>query len=78
MQTIERMGKWLHDVMRRCYLKFFKPDGLLAMGKWPGAEKKEFGLFWAERFHPVVSEELTHVVFPWLRSLDARLKVCVG
>jgi hypothetical protein len=41
----------------------------LAMGKWHGAERKDFGHFWAERFHVAVSDDLVYHVFAWLQHL---------
>jgi hypothetical protein len=31
------MGRWLHQAMFKSCLLFFRPEGLLAAGGWPGA-----------------------------------------
>jgi hypothetical protein len=73
LQVIKRMGKWLHDAMYTNYLSFFKTEGLLAMGGWPHAERKDFGHFYAERFDALVKELLMHMVFPFIPDVKQRL-----
>lgn len=73
LQVIKRMGKWVKEAMYVNYLAFFKTEGLLAMGCWPHAEKKDFSHFWHERFECNVSQELMHLVLPFLPELKLRL-----
>jgi hypothetical protein len=56
--------------MYQSYLKFYKIEGLLAMGGWPNAAQKDLTTFWHERFHAPVSEELITLVFPFLQGLE--------
>lgn len=44
---IARMGRWLRTVLNLCYLRFFKPQGLLAAAGWP---QDHMDTFFAERF----------------------------
>jgi hypothetical protein len=74
LQVIKRMGKWLKEAMYVNYLAFFKTEGLMAMCCWPHAEKKDFNYFWHERFECNVSQELMHLVFPFLPELKLRLE----
>ena len=71
-QVIARMGRWNQAAaaMFQSYLMFFKPEGLLASGSWPGALEKDFGMFWAPRFCVEVPRSLIEYLFPWLVSLE--------
>jgi hypothetical protein len=64
------LGRWTHDAIYQSYLKFYKLEGLLAMGGWPNAAQKDLTTFWHERFHAPVSEELISLVYPFLRGLE--------
>lgn len=44
---IARMGRWLRTALNLCYLRFFKPQGLLAAAGWP---QDQMDAFFAERF----------------------------
>lgn len=55
------------------YLRFFKPEGLLAAAGWP---RGRLDGFFSERFCLEVPEELVLVVHPFLTSL--REKVGAG
>ncbi len=72
MQTIERMGKWAKAAMYKSYLKFYKPEGLLAAGEWP--IEQPHGLYWAPRFLVKIPEELTDAVFPFYKPLRDTVK----
>ena len=56
--------------MFQSYLMFFKHEGLLAAGGWPGAAEKDFGMFWAPRFYVEVPRSLIDYLFPWLAALE--------
>ena len=56
--------------MFQSYLMFFKHEGLLASGSWPGAAEKDFGMFWASRFCVEVPRTLIDYLFPWLADLE--------
>ena len=76
LQTIQRLGRWLRDALYKSYLRFFKPDGLLSLGGWPGAAQKRFErAFWHERFMVEVPEELIYWVYPFLKDIEEDLKV---
>ena len=64
--VILRLGKWLYDAMYKSYLLFFKPEGLLGVGGWPGAPQKDYHQFWAERFFIEPPASLTTFLFPFL------------
>lgn len=66
LQVIKRMGKWLKEAMYVNYLAFFKTEGLMAMGCWPHAAKKDFNYFWHERFECNVSQEADAPCLPLL------------
>jgi hypothetical protein len=74
LRVIKRMGKWLKDAKYVNYLAFFNTEGLMAMGCWPHAVKKDSNYFWHERFECNVSQELMHPVFPFLPELKLRLE----
>ena len=59
--------------MFQSYLMFFKPEGLLAAGSWPGALERDFGMFWATRFCVEVPRALIDYIFPWLTNLEAEV-----
>ena len=71
--TIMRMGNWSHDTMYKHYLYFAPTDGLLAAGGWPGAESKNYGNYFHERFMVEIPEALIYYVYPWLKNLDEDL-----
>lgn len=71
--TIMRMGNWSHDTMYKHYLYFAPTDGLLAAGGWPGAESKNYGNYFHERFMVEIPEALIYYVYPWLKDLDEDL-----
>ena len=73
-QVIARMGAWLYDAMYRSYLLFFKPEGLLAAGGWPGAAQKQFDTFWAARFCVDVPPELIQLLLPILPGLRREVR----
>eukprot|EP00775_Hariotina_reticulata_P005326 gene5326-5562_t len=72
--VILRMGKWLHQAMYTHYLSFFKTEGLLAMGRWPHAQKKDFSHFWHERFEMDIPSSMLSLVFPFLPELKKQLE----
>lgn len=47
----------------------FTAEALLALAFWPGAAQKDFGYYWAARFHVSVQEDLIEVVMPGLTQL---------
>ena len=71
MQVIARAGHWLPDAMHKSYLKFYKPEQLLASGEWP--IDKPHALFWAPRFMMQVPERLIDLIFPFLRPLQQKV-----
>ena len=74
-QIIQRIGHWLLDPFGTAYIEpGFSPEGLLALGFWAGAAQKDFGLFWAERFHVAVPEELVQLLMPQLAQLEAEVQ----
>ena len=69
LQVIMRHGRWqFSTAMFQSYLMFFKIEGLLASGSWPGAAEKDFGMFFSPRFCVEVPESLIAYVFPWYDS----------
>lgn len=48
----------------------FTAEALLALAYWPGAAQKDFGAYWAERFHVAVPEELVRVLMPGLVEFE--------
>lgn len=48
----------------------FTAEALLALAFWPGAAQKDFGFYWAARFHAAVDEELIELVMPGLTQLE--------
>ena len=56
--------------MFQSYLMFFKHEGLLASGAWPGAAERDFGLFFAPRFCVEVPRSLIDYIYPWLAALE--------
>ena len=62
MQIIARLGRWVRNSMNSSYLKFFRPEGLLAAAGWPEGAHGKFDRFWSERMLVEVG---------WLRH-DAR------
>ena len=69
LQVIMRHGRWqFSTAMFQSYLMFFKIEGLLASGNWPGAAEKDFGMFFAPRFCVEVSPSLIACVFPWFET----------
>ncbi|KAK9814383.1 hypothetical protein WJX72_004937 [[Myrmecia] bisecta] len=61
--VIGRTGKWMYQAMYKSYLMFFKPEGLLGVGEWPGAAQKDFTQFWRPEFLLEVPDDLIYVVF---------------
>ncbi|KAK9829977.1 hypothetical protein WJX72_008999 [[Myrmecia] bisecta] len=72
--VIGRTGKWMYQAMYKSYLMFFKPEGLLGVGEWPGAAQKDFTQFWRPEFLLEVPDDLIYVVFPHLRRLEEVVK----
>ncbi|KAK3265000.1 hypothetical protein CYMTET_26284 [Cymbomonas tetramitiformis] len=68
IETVERMGHWLHTALLQSYLKFFPVDGLLGAGLWPNAAQKQFDHFWDPRFFPNVSD-IVQALAPWIATL---------
>lgn len=62
------MGRWLHQAMFKSCLLFFRPEGLLAAGGWPGAATRDFGQFFAERFCVKVGTHFQDLLFPFARE----------
>lgn len=56
--------------MYKNYLAFFDPVALLSLGDWPEGEKGNQSMFWHERFHMSVPDELVHLLIPFLRALE--------
>jgi hypothetical protein len=73
LQVIARCGRWLRQALYLSYLKFFKPEGLLAAGGWETGSKDAEAMFWAERFCVVVSDSLVALVFPFLGELKEQV-----
>lgn len=61
VQLIARLGRWLRTALNTCYLRFFKPEGLLAAAGWP---KEQRSGFFAERFCQEVPSELVSALLP--------------
>lgn len=69
------MGGWLISHLLMSYiLAGCKPTSLLAMGMWPGAAEKNFGLFWHERFTCVFPQRLVQHLVPCLPELELKRK----
>ncbi len=73
-RVIRRSRKWLYDSLSRSYLEFFKADGLLGAGGWPGAATNELHMFWHERFMIPTPPELIVLLFPFLPNLEQAIK----
>jgi hypothetical protein len=71
-QLIARLGRWLRTALNTSYLRFFKPEGLLAAGGW---DKDRMDAVFAERFCIDVPEELVDFVFPCLQQLKKAVRV---
>ena len=56
--------------MYKNYLAFFDALALLSLGDWPEGESGNKGMFWHPRFHMSVSDDLVHLLFPFLRALE--------
>ncbi|KAK3239259.1 hypothetical protein CYMTET_50793 [Cymbomonas tetramitiformis] len=69
LNTVLRMGHWLHTALTQSYLKFSPADGLLGAGWWPNAAKKDFDTFWHPRFFPDVMEIVKEIA-PWIFALE--------
>ncbi len=74
VQVIVGMGEWIYEAMCQSYLEFFKAPGLMGAAGWPGAATNELKMYFHERFFIVVSEELAHLLFPFLRELEKLVK----
>lgn len=70
------MGRWLRQAMYKSYLKFFKPEGLLAIGGWP--IEKPHGLYWDSRFMVNVPDEMIVQVYPFLPALETKIAAIEG
>jgi hypothetical protein len=69
--VIARIGKWLRTALTLNYLRFFKPEGLLAAAGWT---KDRFDSYMADRFcHPVPSDLIVYI-FPFLESLRKQVR----
>jgi hypothetical protein len=66
--VIGRQGRWLHQAMFKSYLLFFRPEGLLAAGGWPGAAERDFDHFFAERFCVKIDEHFQQLLFPFAQD----------
>lgn len=55
LQIIARLGRWQRTALNSSYLKFFRPEGLLAAGGWPGGAQAKFDQFFADRLCVTVS-----------------------
>ncbi|KAK9916158.1 hypothetical protein WJX75_009514 [Coccomyxa subellipsoidea] len=73
-KVIARMGKWNYEALSKSYLMYFKPQGLLAAGGWPGAAQNDYDQFWHPRFCVSVPRELVDLLFPFLRNLEQTVK----
>ena len=60
--------------MYQSYLKFFKPEGLLAIGGWSAGSKEDEQRFFHERFCVQISDQLVQRVFPFLPDLKQAVK----
>lgn len=65
-QLIARLGRWMRTALNQSYLRFYKPQGLLAACGW---DKDHPDGFFAERFCIEVPDELVDFVFPFLGKL---------
>lgn len=61
LQLIARLGRWLRTALNMCYLRFFKPEGLLAAAGWP---REQLSGFFDERFCQEVPPELVAALLP--------------
>ena len=71
MQHIGRHCGWVKAAMYKNYLAFFDIVALLTLGEWPEGEKGNTTMYWNERFHMCVCEELQRLLFPFLPALEA-------
>lgn len=55
--------------MYQSYLKFFKPEGLLAVAGWPAGNREDEQGFFHERFCVQISDRLVQLVYPSLPEL---------
>lgn len=72
LQTIARFGRWLRDALHQSYLRFFKPDGLMAVAGWDTTEG--LGTYFQERFCVEVPQILKEVVFPFMPGFAKAVK----
>ena len=61
--------------MYKSYLRWFKPEGLLAAAGWAGAAEHNFNSFWHERFCIAVEPELVALIYPFLPELE-EVRIC--
>lgn len=78
LQTIGRMGRWLHQALTKSYLLFYRPEGLLAAGGWPGAASKDFSQFWAPRFCVEIDPIFISIVFPFFDEFQQQVTVVLA
>jgi hypothetical protein len=57
LQLLAWLGRWLQTALNMCYLRFFKPEGLLAAAGW---DKDKLDAFFAEHF--CLSEDVAALV----------------
>jgi hypothetical protein len=75
-QVIARLGRWLHTALTSSYLRFFKPEGLLAAGGW---DRRDYASFFSPRFHVDVPDQLVAEIMPFLASLQQQVRgSCMG
>jgi len=73
-QVIARMGHWVDQSMYNSYLRFFKPEGLLGLGGYPGAAQKDYNTFYHPRFCVPVPAELQQLLMPYLGQLEQQVQ----
>ena len=65
-----RHGGWAKGALFKNYLQLFDTHALLALGDWPEGAQGTPNMFWHERFHMHVPEELIVLLFPFLPALE--------
>ena len=73
-QNLERHGGWLHNALNKSYLVLFDTKALLGLGDWEEGATGNLTMYWHERFHNEVPEELIVMMFPFLPALEATVK----
>lgn len=74
MQNIQRHGGWLRDALNKSYLVLFDTKALLGLGDWEEGALGNLTMFWHERFHNEVPEELIALLFPFLPDLEKTVR----